>query len=267
MTHAPTAPKLSAMAEGYTFYEERTRSFAARREMPSLRPVLIVNLGDAIEVVGGDGVAVQVQTGSGFVAGLHDRHAVSKSMGGQAGVHVWLSNAGFRRLLGRQAGAVANRVVTLDVVLGPDGAALGGRVLAASGQVARAALLDCALESWLACGTEGRPDMAWAFDRLVHDPSQAVGDLAREIGCSRKTLSRQFTDWVGLSPKTVARLARFQHVVEACGPAGPDWAGLAADAGYFDQPHLIRDFVAFAGMTPSEYRRRLLPAGGGVVER
>jgi AraC-like DNA-binding protein len=36
-----------------------------------------------------------------------------------------------------------------------------------------------------------------------------------------------------------------------------DWAELALKQGYFDQSHLIRDFVAFSGISPADYLRRL----------
>jgi AraC-like DNA-binding protein len=39
----------------------------------------------------------------------------------------------------------------------------------------------------------------------------------------------------------------------ARGAPAPDWATLALDAGYFDQSHLIRDFAAFAGVTPAQF--------------
>jgi AraC-like DNA-binding protein len=42
------------------------------------------------------------------------------------------------------------------------------------------------------------------------------------------------------------RAARSEHV---------DWAALAAELGYADQSHLIRDFRAQIGKTPTEYAR------------
>jgi len=32
---------------------------------------------------------------------------------------------------------------------------------------------------------------------------------------------------------------------------------VSSDAGYFDQSHMIRDFLAFAGRTPEQFRARL----------
>jgi AraC-like DNA-binding protein len=40
---------------------------------------------------------------------------------------------------------------------------------------------------------------------------------------------------------------------------GVHWAEIAADHGYYDQSHFIRDFRDFTGMTPSVYLARRGP--------
>ena len=55
---------------------------------------------------------------------------------------------------------------------------------------------------------------------------------------------------VGLNPKLYARIVRFQHVLRT---QHGTWSEIAQDCGYFDQPHLIRDFEEFTGQTPSGY--------------
>ena len=35
------------------------------------------------------------------------------------------------------------------------------------------------------------------------------------------------------------------------------WAGIAAESGYADQAHLVREFVALAGESPTAWARRL----------
>jgi len=38
--------------------------------------------------------------------------------------------------------------------------------------------------------------------------------------------------------------------------ASPDWAQMALACGYFDQSHLIRDFVSFSALSPMELLHR-----------
>lgn len=266
MAHAPAAAFLSPFVSGYSDYSERTASFNTRRELPSLGAVLIVNMGEPIAVTGGDGVRVILPAGHGFVAGIHDRHALSESSGQQNGVHVWLTMRGLHRLLGRGAGQCANRTVRLQDVLGTGALDLGDRLAEAPTREARFTRLDTAFATWMAAGPDMRSDVAWAFETIRNDPGRPIATIAAEIGCSRKTLGLHFRGQFGVAPKTAARLARFERAVGGASGTGDAWSAIAADSGYFDQPHMIREFVEFTGLTPSQYRARLMPANGGVVE-
>jgi AraC-like DNA-binding protein len=106
----------------------------------------------------------------------------------------------------------------------------------------------------------------WAMRELYRSGGTiGIGDLAAEIGWSRKRLIALFRDQVGQTPKTVARILRFNRVVRLLtADTAMGWAELAYDAGYYDQAHFNRDFRDFAGCTPSEYLSRQLPDGGGT---
>ena len=67
-----------------------------------------------------------------------------------------------------------------------------------------------------------------------------------------KHLITRFRQQVGLPPKTVARLIRFGRVLRSLNRGRP-WERIAADSGYADQPHLIREFRTFTGTTPTDY--------------
>ena len=85
-----------------------------------------------------------------------------------------------------------------------------------------------------------------------------VGRLAEAGGLTRRHLERRFVDTVGLTPKRLARIVRFQRalgLLERCGAAsrGTD---TAFACGYADQAHFIRDFRKLAGCAPGEHLLR-----------
>jgi AraC-like DNA-binding protein len=260
---ATYASALGGHVHHYTDYWERTGGFSTRRELPIADGVMIFNLGDPLEIVGGDGRTIRLRAGEAFVAGTHLRPALSRSTGEQAGIHIFLPIESVRRLIGTPLGPMTDQVVALDALLGAPARRLGER-LVETPREGRAVLLDAALRDRL---TEARacPQQAHALHLLRTRADLDIMAIARDIGWSRKHLADRVRDAVGIGPRSFRRLLRFHRLTQAIGNA-PDWAGLAHDIGYCDQSHLIREFREFADMTPSDYVARMLPAGGGLIE-
>jgi AraC-like DNA-binding protein len=89
-----------------------------------------------------------------------------------------------------------------------------------------------------------------------------VDALARRCGTSVRRVQRLFAEYVGIGPKWVIRRYRLQEVtVRLADGAQIDWAALAAELGYADQPHLSRDFRKIFGEPPTHYARRYESSG------
>ena len=83
-----------------------------------------------------------------------------------------------------------------------------------------------------------------------------IATLGPAIGVTRQHLARAFARWVGVSPKTYARVVRLHRLLEALRAArDPQWSALATWAGYYDQSHLVAEFKELTGMTPTAWTR------------
>lgn len=89
-------------------------------------------------------------------------------------------------------------------------------------------------------------------DRTIRRAAQ----LASAAGLSVRSLQRLFATYVGVGPKWVILRHRIHDALERAEADGePDWAALAAELGYSDQAHLVRDFTATVGVPPTAYAR------------
>ena len=84
-----------------------------------------------------------------------------------------------------------------------------------------------------------------------------VGLLAAGAGMGARQLERRFLDEVGMTPKRLARISRFQRVFHAMERKPVVWTRVAVECGYYDSSHLVRDFHEFAGAPPT----RVVAAG------
>jgi AraC-like DNA-binding protein len=250
--------RLHDVVLSYTGYVERSAGPMRRLEVPFAGIPMILSLGPSLLV---DGVRHR-----SFCAGLDDTWTITEYTGEQCGIQVNLTPLGARRLLGVPMRQLARRVVALDDLLGAGGDRLVARLHDAPGWEPRFALLDAVLLARLRDAPPVAAQLEHAWARLrSSDGAVAIGTLAEEVGWSRRHLAARFREDVGLGPKAVARVLRFERVTRALRAGGA--AGLADVAyacGYADQAHLNRDFRAFAGTTPTGYAARLLPGDAGV---
>ena len=103
------------------------------------------------------------------------------------------------------------------------------------------------------------PRVRWAVALVQHRHGQvAIDAVVRESCASARQLERLFNDAVGISPKRLARITRFQRALVWLERAGTSNRGAAAAAacGYADQAHFIRDFKDLAGCPPGEHLLR-----------
>jgi AraC-like DNA-binding protein len=265
MIEVEPAPRLRGHVDSYCDYREETRSFASRRELAATCGVLIYALRDPLEIIGADGESLTVEAGEAFAGGIADATSVSRNLGPQAGVHVFLNLQNLAVVVGAPLAEIANRVAPLRDLIGAAAADLGGRLCEAETAEARFRHLDDFLAARFARDTAPDRPVEFAMRRLARAGGPATSEVAREIGWSRKHLARRFRAETGFSPDRFRRLARFERFTEAIQRApGDGLAGLAAGCGYVDQAHLNREVRDFAGITPGELRARLLPAGGGI---
>jgi AraC-like DNA-binding protein len=79
----------------------------------------------------------------------------------------------------------------------------------------------------------------------------SVTETGREVALGERHLRRRFHDTVGYGPKTLQRILRLHRFLQAAETVHePDLARIAAEAGYFDQPHLTRECGELTGLPP-----------------
>lgn len=133
------------------------------------------------------------------------------------------------------------------------------RLLEARSPSDRFRILEAALLERLRRARPGHPAVRVAVRALSAGGSSAgVAEVAEAVGLSRRRLIEVFEREVGVTPKLYARLERFHRVKQRVASLGapPSWAALAVECGYFDQSHMLRDFVEFSTMSPASYLRR-----------
>jgi AraC-like DNA-binding protein len=176
--------------------------------------------------------------------------------------------------LGVPASELADLVLDAEHMWGDAAVAIGERLAASAGPGAAVAALQQGVAGQLAA-TDG-PDMmiAAAIRRLTWGQPRDVGPVRASLWVSERQFRRRCLAAVGVPPKTLQRMLRFQGflarvqfaVSRGGGPLSEGLARLAADCGYADQAHLSRECVRLTGVTPGLFLHETEQSCGGGHE-
>ncbi len=236
------------------------------RILPSGTIELVINLrDDAIRIYDPSHPDRYTRYSGAILSGTYSRFFVIDPLQHASILGVNFRPGGAFPFLGAPAGELADTHLDLESLWGPAAVELRERLCAAATPAARFSLLEETLLSRLRRSPE--PHGAVPVALGAFEPAGAnvrVRDVAGLVGLSQRRFIQVFAAEVGLTPKLYCRVRRFQRARALVGQtAAPDWARVAVDCGYFDQSHLIRDFLAFSGLSPVDYlhqqSERVLP--------
>jgi len=247
------------------------------RLLPTATAQLVIDLsGDGLPLPyhGPDPVSTgrSRATRGAYAALLHGVDSTAYSLENNGPVYefgVDFKSGGLYPFFAPPANELHNMHVSLDALWGTQEVReLCERVAEADTLEARARILEELFVRQLVRPLDHHPAVTAAL-RAISLPSPSgrhadaqrarIAWVAEAAGLSRGRLTRLFQQEVGLTPKHYACVRRFLRVVQATRPQPTqqrvNWARLAVECGYYDQAHLIKEFQAFAGVSPNAYLR------------
>ncbi len=89
-------------------------------------------------------------------------------------------------------------------------------------------------------------------DMILYQGRMKISEIARRNALSERKMERIFSENIGVSPKTLSNLIRYQLVWQEVARGGGDILDMVEKYGYTDQAHLLNDFRFRHGMTPAQ---------------
>ncbi|HMN47108.1 MAG TPA: helix-turn-helix transcriptional regulator [Povalibacter sp.] len=253
LRHRP-APPLDALIDCFWYSRGHAPLRQRERALPSGRADLVFNLHeDCIRTFMSATDRVGLVTHGAVVHGPQSRYFVLDARKDihVVGVHFLPGGGG---ILGVPMDALRDRHVPLEDLWGEHANRLRDRLVEARDAHAMFAILDSEFRRRVERRTLVHPAISFALRRFGADVAPLrVDPVRRDTGYSERRFATLFSGAVGLTPKRYVRVQRLTRVVQNLASGQRDLAGIAADAGYYDQAHLTHDFRELAGTSPGSY--------------
>ena len=191
-----------------------------------------------------------------FLTGIWDRATTISSFAKETGtIGIDLSPKGLYRLFDLNMEELSNRIYSFEDLFGIWGKRMQYELGNIENVFQKISFLENALIYLLNKNTKDCTFLDYALDSiLTSEGLLEIKSLAEETGYSKRHLNMQFKRYVGIAPKTLASIVRFQKFYKQWAKTGSE-TFFKEDlyAYYFDQSHFIKEFKRFTGYTPQKY--------------
>jgi AraC-like DNA-binding protein len=237
-------------------YREATPGPVQRPGFPSPKATFIFDFGPAIQLIDTQNPRSTVCGERGFFAGLRDRPFEMQHSGSMYGMEMALTPLGASVFLAAPMELLVNNMLRLDDVCGAAGSRWTAQLYDAGSWPSRFAFLERLVVAQLGNARPIPRGVAWAYRQIETSLGRIeIGALAKTLGITHKHLISLFQKHVGMSPRRLARLIRFERALTLLGAGDRRGIDVALDSGYHDQAHFIREFQEFARLAPGRLVR------------
>ena len=245
-------PERQSYIRSFSILDEPQTVFNKRVILPDSYPVLFINCGAPFVLEQPD--YGQTELPSVFFVRAQTRPLKIKATGACLAIGVNFVPWGTRFLIDEQVNLAASPIVALDGQWRDLNPLLQRTVQ--RGDIEALATLEQFLYDLYRHTNLGVESVRTAVELLyASSGDQHMSDLAGACSLSPSQMERQFKHYIGLAPKTIARLIRFDaacaHLLNEPATRLTD---MAQKLGYVDQAHFIHEFKTFASCTPSQAR-------------
>ncbi len=249
----PPSDELKPFVECYFIWEGEAKESLDVQSPPNSFNAMVFNYGDPYESYQSSTSRIPVP--KAFVCGpfTSNYHLVLKGKIGMSGI-VFRSSA-LHNFFGIRMSQLVNSRMALELLLPGKAESLWTSVKAAATDEDRVKILEDLLLPLL---PETKAQLS-VIDEAVeiidqHKGSISVETVAEQLKISRRYLEKKFLEKVGVSPKFYARIKRFGLLSNKVAHSEKvDWQDIVFESGLTDQSHLVKEFMEFNQMNPTDY--------------
>jgi len=253
-THIPKGP-LARYIDHIIFFDGYTAQHKADKLLPDGGIYMIINMLDKPERLFSDEkLSVYKQFTGCFISGQHKRFIFIEAEH-SSNMAIKFKLGGAAPFFNFPISELNNKVQQLEPFFGKKISQVRSAIIAEKDTAKKFELIEQFFLNNIRKDFSENALFYESLELLASSPGLiTIKDLALKAGITQKHLISLFRKQVGLSPKALGRIFRFQKVIlELEKNKNIDWLQIVTDCGYYDQAHFIRDFYTFSGLRPSTY--------------
>ena len=146
---------------------------------------------------------------------------------------------------------LTNHNIEITDLLGKEGRSLEEQIVSATKTHQRVEIISQFIENKLKHSAFNNSNLITAVQSIVQRRGVVnITNFCESIFLSQRNVERKFKDLTGFSPKSFARIVRFEECISKATTQDLSLTELAYEFGYYDQSHMIKDFKKLSGNSP-----------------